>query len=243
MKMKRAGMISALSALSMVLWVPGCTRKATQGEGKQGKAKVDAPLKSDMADPKAGMDPKAAKLPPGDKPLMKAPEGDQKNVVEGANRFALAMYAQLRSVKGNVFLSPWSINTAVGMTYAGAKGTTATQMAKVMRYSLAQPKLHPAVGAHASLERGHRHDPAQDGLQEGSRVFLAGAAALPHHLHDLARRGDRVRYLVDQPPRERVGDPLDVEGPDAVFHVLDHREKIIAKGRCGREGARDGQLW
>lgn len=34
----------------------------------------------------------------------------------------------------NIFFSPWSISTALALTYLGAKGTTATEMAEVCYY-------------------------------------------------------------------------------------------------------------
>ena len=40
-------------------------------------------------------------------------------VVDGNTAFALDLYSQLRSEKGNLFFSPYSISTALAMTYAG----------------------------------------------------------------------------------------------------------------------------
>jgi serpin B len=68
-------------------------------------------------------------------------------VVKGNNGFAFDLYAQLRSQAGNLFLSPYSVSTALAMTYAGARGQTAEQMAKVLRFPLDQARLHPAFAA------------------------------------------------------------------------------------------------
>jgi len=57
-----------------------------------------------------------------------------KTVVQGCNAFGLALYRQIRSEKGNLFFSPSSIHTALAMTYAGARGNTAAQMAKTLSY-------------------------------------------------------------------------------------------------------------
>ncbi len=51
----------------------------------------------------------------------------------GMNPFALDLYAQLRTQKGNVFVSPLSISVALGMTAAGAKGETLAQMSMALR--------------------------------------------------------------------------------------------------------------
>ena len=55
-----------------------------------------------------------AKKPAGD--------ADVKTLVQGNNEFAFDLYAQLaKEQKGNIFFSPYSISTALGMTYAGAR--------------------------------------------------------------------------------------------------------------------------
>ena len=48
------------------------------------------------------------------------------------NAFAIDLYGRLPA-NVNLFFSPNSIQTALAMTYAGARGTTAEQMAKVLR--------------------------------------------------------------------------------------------------------------
>jgi serpin B len=63
-------------------------------------------------------------------------------LINGNNTFALDLYAQLRSTKGNLFFSPYSITTALAMTYAGARGNTAKQISDVLRFSLEQKSLH-----------------------------------------------------------------------------------------------------
>jgi serpin B len=67
-----------------------------------------------------------------------------KVVVQGNNEFALALFARLRENQGNLFFSPYSISTALAMTYAGARGQTETQMAKVLHFpTLAGEKVPP----------------------------------------------------------------------------------------------------
>jgi serpin B len=68
-------------------------------------------------------------------------------VVKGNNQFALDLYHHLRGTEGNQFLSPFSISTALAMTYAGARGQTADEMAKVMHFTLEPKRLHPAFRA------------------------------------------------------------------------------------------------
>jgi serpin B len=72
---------------------------------------------------------------------------DQKAVAYGGNEFAIELYQQLKAKDGNIFFSPYSISTALAMTYAGARNNTATEMAKVLRFNLPQEKLHPAFAS------------------------------------------------------------------------------------------------
>ncbi len=73
-------------------------------------------------------------------------------VAKDGNAFACDLYARLRTEQsGNLFFSPQSISTALAMTYVGARGETAAQMVRTLRFSLPQAEL-PA--AYAELLRG-----------------------------------------------------------------------------------------
>ncbi len=65
-------------------------------------------------------------------------------LVEGNSTFAWNLYQILKQTDSNVFYSPYSISEALAMTYAGANGDTAKQMADTLQFLLAQDKLHPA---------------------------------------------------------------------------------------------------
>jgi serpin B len=54
---------------------------------------------------------------------------------EGNNQFALDLYAQLRAQKGNLFVSPYSVHAALGMTASGARGTTRDELLDALRLS------------------------------------------------------------------------------------------------------------
>lgn len=53
-------------------------------------------------------------------------------LVAGNTSFAFDLYSRLKSTEGNLFFSPFSISTCLAMTYAGANGGTAKEMAQVL---------------------------------------------------------------------------------------------------------------
>lgn len=57
------------------------------------------------------------------------------------NKFGLDLHLRLAAEGGNQVTSPWSIESALGMTYAGAAGKTKDEMAKVLHF----PKDDAAV--------------------------------------------------------------------------------------------------
>jgi serine protease inhibitor len=73
-----------------------------------------------------------------------ASDADRAALVTGNNEFGLDLYARLPGGQGNTFLSPYSVSNALAMTYAGARGATADEMAKALRFSLPPARLHPA---------------------------------------------------------------------------------------------------
>ena len=91
----------------------------------------------------ATSDPKAApgdfKKPSADMPGV-APvaagnvDENMSKVVAGNTTFACALYHRLSAEKGNLFLSPYSISTALAMTYAGAGGNTHLQMTRTLHF-------------------------------------------------------------------------------------------------------------
>lgn len=80
-----------------------------------------------------------------------ADEQAVRQLVENNTNFALALYKAIAGEqRGNLFLSPYSISSALAMTYAGARGETEKQIAKTLRLSQDQATIHPAFAEIAS---------------------------------------------------------------------------------------------
>ena len=72
---------------------------------------------------------------------------DLDQLAAGNRAFALDLYHRLDTRDGNLFYSPYSISAAVAMTYAGAEGKTAEEMASVFHFLMEEERLHPAFNA------------------------------------------------------------------------------------------------
>jgi len=93
---------------------------------------------------------------------------NQQTVVAGNNKFALELYGKLENTstslsagqQGNLFLSPYSISTALAMTSAGARGQTEKQMAETLCFApMKNEQFHKTFGEiigqlNASGEKG-----------------------------------------------------------------------------------------
>ncbi|MEW6708690.1 MAG: serpin family protein [Candidatus Riflebacteria bacterium] len=63
-------------------------------------------------------------------------------LVKGNSAFAVKLYKELAASEGNLFFSPLSVSTALGMTYAGARENTAAEMKGALSFELDQSLLH-----------------------------------------------------------------------------------------------------
>jgi serpin B len=69
-------------------------------------------------------------------------------IVEGNNKFALELYQELKAKEGNLFLSPYSISTALAMACAGARGQTEKQMADALCFPpMSNEQFHKEFGS------------------------------------------------------------------------------------------------
>jgi len=69
------------------------------------------------------------------------------SVISANNQFALELYSKYKSNEGNIFFSPYSISTAVAMTYEGARGKTADEMQSVFHFPKNASVRQPAFAS------------------------------------------------------------------------------------------------
>ena len=75
-----------------------------------------------------------------------APPARAKSLAENNTAFALALYGRLKAAPGNLFFSPYSVSTALAMTYAGARGDTGKQMARILHFDQGKEQIHSSFG-------------------------------------------------------------------------------------------------
>ena len=107
---------------------------------------------------------------------------DLEQVIAGQNAFAIDLYHQLASQPGNLLVSPFSISTALAMTYAGARGQTEREMAAVLHFPERQSVLHAVLQTLlAALDGGNAERPYQ--LDLANRLWARkGLSLLPDFL-------------------------------------------------------------
>lgn len=162
---------------------------------------------------------------------------EMKTVAEGNTAFALELYTALKEKEGNLFLSPYSISTALAMTYAGTRGNTAKEMAEALHFALGQKELHPAF---ARLEEQLKAAQEKDGIElsvanslwaQKEFAFLAEFLDLTkknygagvHHVdfktaHEAVCK--EINLWVEQKTREKIKDLIKPGVLDALTRLI-----------------------
>jgi serpin B len=151
-----------------------------------------------------------------DKERIESPDvssTDESTLVDGNTAFAYDLFQALKSEDGNIFYSPYSISQALAMTYAGARGETATQMADTLHFDLSQEDLHPAFN-YLDVELNKRGEGAKGKDDEGFRLNIVNAiwgqrdfTFLPEFLDTLAENygaGLRIVDFIGETEKARV---------------------------------------
>lgn len=137
-------------------------------------------------------DPRASAVPPDPasayslapapaRITARASSEEIRSAAASLNRFSGAFWLVLGSDGKNSFASPWSVSIALGMTYLGARGDTAAEMARAMGYSLGQ-RQHAAFGTmiRSLCTRPPSKSTAPAPAGKGAHVFVVANSIWPH---------------------------------------------------------------
>ncbi|WP_458207893.1 serpin family protein [Haladaptatus sp. NG-SE-30] len=131
-------------------------------------------------DPSTDDPSKSPTTSPIEEPVTGEPNVDDDRLAAlaaGNAAFALDLYNHLATeTGGNQFLSPYSISTALAMTYAGAQGGTETQMRETLHYTLGED-VHPVFAdVQTALDtRKTTKDPIDGGEVDAFQLAVANA--------------------------------------------------------------------
>ena len=140
---------------------------------------------------------------------------------DGNTAFALDMLRTLeaQSPGRNVFFSPHSITVALAMTWAGARGTTAEEMARTLHFTLPDAQTHDAMNALDLAIASRGTVSAANALWDTPRIpfaqpfldRLSASYGADVHLVDF-REGDSARVGINRwvstTTRDRINDLL-----------------------------------
>jgi serpin B len=111
-------------------------------------------------------------------------------LARAANAFALDLWNEAAPPEGNVALSPASVHLALTLAWAGARGTTATEMERVLYLDREPVQVHDAVAA----QLASWNDPCRTSYQltVANGLFGDREAALQQEYLDLAAEAYRA---------------------------------------------------
>jgi len=115
--------LSALSVLALALVTLGCDSKSSSPETTLSKSSL-----ARVTDPQVS-------------------EADQATLATDNASFALDAYHKMAAEHDNLVFSPASVSIALSMAYAGAAGTTASETAAALHFTLPAERLFPAFNS------------------------------------------------------------------------------------------------
>ncbi|MEA2060108.1 MAG: serpin family protein [Thermodesulfobacteriota bacterium] len=105
------------------------------------------------------------------KPAVLNADEDLTTLADGLNGFNMALYNKMKKDGENLFFSPYSISSALAMSYAGAIGETADQIKKVLQCDMASDSLHAGFN-YLDSEFKKRENNAIDNEKNGFRLNI-----------------------------------------------------------------------
>jgi serpin B len=152
-----------------------------------------------------------------EKPRTADPQVPPEDIAElatGGANFAFDLYRALDEPGGNLFFSPYSLSIALAMTYAGARGDTAAQMAQALHFTLPPEQLHPAFNAVDQALATRKDIPGEGADGKGFRLNIVNDlwgqqdyTFQPAFLDTIATNygaGLRLMDFIQQPEQSRL---------------------------------------
>lgn len=161
---------------------------------------------------------------------------DVRHLAAAGNVFAMDLYDQLAAAPGNFAYSPASISIALAMTWAGARGQTAEQMANVLHFDLPQDTLHAANSQ--QLARYNDELAQAVTLRVVNRLFgeqttKFEAPFLDRLAHTYAAPLERVDFIdAAEPARVHINEWVADQTDDRIDNLippgsLDHMTRLV----------------
>lgn len=137
-----------------------------------------------------------------------------RDVVRANSDFALALYTRLSEKNGgrNLFFSPYSVSSALALVVEGARGETAEQMGKVLRYGESlhrsgdEAKDSPWDTARLHSGMAALNDEFAAGAQGAPKDVRDQIAALRKHLQDANQQANDLQKKGDWGQANRAAD-------------------------------------
>jgi len=155
-------------------------------------------------------------------------ESDIKTLARENTTCALKLYGKLAATEGNLFFSPYSISSAMGMTYVGARENTAAEMAEALGFTATPEQLPGAfkrlnAAVQASVHKGgHKLNIANGLCLTGGDVSKEFKAVLRDSFDAEIFRGllDKINGWVKEKTRGKIEKILEELSPDSVCVLL-----------------------
>jgi serpin B len=170
-----------------------------------------------------------------------APPGIGCGAARAINALGLDLLARGTEAAANTVLSPYSIQSALAMAFAGSAGKTRAEMERVLHYSGGEAELHSSFAAlRQAIERGGRGAAADNlsALTVANRLFgqmgfelnkpfltlLKHAYEAPFEPKDFARHpsaaAEEINQWVAKQTRKRIRDLIPPGALDAMTRLV-----------------------
>jgi serpin B len=176
---------------------------------------------------------------------------DSNSVAKGINEFAFNLYGKvkdlpaIKNAEGNLFFSPYSISSALAMTYTGARGNTATEMADVLKFPASKPIIttdsykEKIAAGYGALQKELQADTKTSGYQlnianalwgqkgygflqafldSNKKNFGSGLTELDFEQPEAARK--TINTWIEQQTKEKIKDLIPSGGLDRMIRLV-----------------------